>query len=557
MAAFLELEWRRCKEDPWYFLKTYPRTKDQLDKEQPFKNFPDVKYLAYLTDVYLTEKVVVVPKSRRTIATWHAVGFNLWDCLLWDGRTCGLQNEKDEKAQEMISMAALMYDSLPGWMKARSPMHRSAKRLEFTARHSEMIALPQGADVVRMHTFSRLTSDEVGTQKYCPENYKAAVQTIIGRSMEKSGQLIYIGTAKDAWFELLVNDKLDSETPPPPLWRKQLIPEAQPEGSRETWPIHWGMEVVRQSVSGYMTVFLHYTADPEKRSEAWRLYARKAISGEDWGQEMDIDFKAKSGKKALAIFEKWRHRIVVPHFTPPSWWPRWSSHDYGLTKPYSCHFYTMAPDRTVYAYWEHYAPGPLNVHLMPIKTHEDFNVLRVMILDATCWTAWQQSTGTSPEGMSTHMVKSIAQMHEEAGIPVTPASKQVQDRVKIQAYLNHWDEQKLIQGLDPTFKIMDNCHSLIDEIPGIRWKKPSYLAQQEGQISESLVDANNHAFDDASYSLLHIEGPGIEPVVQHMTLADVHTAMRRQMAEDAYAAATEEAESYQSDSQEYFDDGLD
>lgn len=557
VAAFLELEWRRCKEDPWYFIRTYLKTKDQLDQKSPFKPFPNLKYLAYLTDIYLTERVAVVPKSRRTIATWHAVAFNLWDCLLWDGRLCGFMNESQIKANEMISMADLMYDSLPSWIKSRSPVNKTATRLQFTARRSDIIALPQGPGVTRMHTFSRLTWDETGTQKHCPENYKAAKQTITGANLEKSGQMIFIGTAQDAWFELLVNDKLEVEEPPEPVYRKQLIPEAQPEGPKASWPIHWGMEVVRQKDAGYLVVFLHYTSDPSKRTEEWKAFARKGISRDDWAQEMDIDFKAKSGKKALPVFELYKSRIVVPYFQPPAWWPRWSSHDYGLQNPYSCHFYTMAPDRKIYAYWEHYDRGPLHVHLTPIKAHEDFKVLRDRILDASAWTAWNQSATQTPEGMTNHMVKSIAQMHEDDGVSCIPGSKMVRDPVKIQAFHAHWDEESLKAGFGPTFLIMDNCHAMIEELPGIRWKKLSYAAQQEGQISEALVDANNHAFDECSNALLHLAEPGIEPVEVHMTLDDVHRAMRQDMATQAYEAADEESQSYQSDQSEYFDDGMD
>lgn len=560
VAAMLELEWRRCRQDPSYFIKTYVRTKDQLDQANPFKNFPDLLYLWALTDLYLTERVTVVAKSRRTIVTWHACAFQLWDCLFYDGRTIGYQNEKDIKAQEMLDMTELMYDSLPSWMKARSPTRKNKNRLEFTTRRSEIIALPQGPDVTRMYTFSRIVSDETGTQKYCPENYKGAVQTITGRRMELGGQLIYIGTAKDSWFGLLVHDQLEEEVPPPPVWRRQLIPDARPPGKtdKQLEGTHWGMEVVRQKTTGYLTVFLHYTADPEKRNPAWIAFARMGIPSQDWAQEMDIDFKAKSGKKALEVFEKFRDRIVVPAFRPPAWWPRWTSHDYGLKNPYSCHAYAMGPDRRIYAYWEHYMPGPLNVHIEAIKDQEDFDKVRDRILDASAWTAWNQSSNTSPEGMTSHMVKSIAEMHEDAGVSVIPGSKMVQDSVKIQAYLKHWDEPAMEAGHEPTFLIMDNCTAMLEELPGIRWKKLSYVAQQEGQISEKLVDANNHAFDDCANALLHLEDPGIEPVQYSLTSEEVRAKYRAEIQQGALEAALEEAESYhQNDQQEYFDDGLD
>jgi hypothetical protein len=555
VAAFLELEWRRCKQDPNYFIKEYVRTKDQLDQTNPFKPFPDLLYLWALTDLYLTERVVVVAKSRRTIVTWHACAFQLWDCLLYNGRTIGNQNEKEEKAREMISMTELMYDSLPSWMKARSPMRKNKDRLEFTTRRSEIIALPQGPDVTRMYTFSRIVSDETGTQKYCPENYKGAVQTITGRNMELGGQLIYIGTAKDSWFGLLVHDQLEEELTPAPVWRRQLIPEADPHDPKI---LHWGMEVVRQKTTNYITVFLHYTADPDKRSAAWIAFARMGIPTQDWAQEMDIDFKAKSGKKALDVFDKYRDRIVVPHFRPPAWWPRWTSHDYGLKNPYSCHAYAMAPDRKIYAYWEHYMPGPLNIHLDAIKEQEDFSKVRDRILDASAWTAWNQSSTMTPEGMTGHMVKSIAEMHEDAGVSVIPGSKMVQDDVKIQAYLKHWDEAALEAGGQPTFLIMDNCTAMIEELPGIRWKKLSYVAQQEGQISEKLVDANNHAFDDCANALLHLEDPTIEPVEYTMTAEEVRRQYRLQISQGAIEDAIEEAEAFHQDyGDELYDDGLD
>lgn len=565
VAAYLELEWRRCKQDPWYFIKNYPRTKDQLDQKQPFKHFPDLRYLAILTDLYLTERVVVLAKSRRTIGTWHACAFQLWDFLFYDGRTIGYQNETELKSQEMIAMTDLMYDSLPSWMKARRPIEKSLKRLKCAINHSEIIALPQGADVTRMYTFSRILSDETGTQKFCPENYKGAVQTITGRSTEQGGQLIYIGTAKASWFKLLVHDQLDTEQQPPPVYCRQLIPEAEPPGfvypkdwDKMAWGRQrWGMEVLRQKTTNYVTVFLHFTADPEKRSEAWKAFARLGIPAQDWAQEMDIDFDAKSGKKALEIFDAWRHKIVIAPFKPPHWWPRWTSHDYGLMSPYSCHAYTMGPDRTVYAYWEHYMPGTLNIHLDAIKEHEDFAVMQDRILDASAWTAWQQSSSATPEGMTSHQVKSIAEMHEDAGVSVIPGSKMVLDAVKIQSYLTHWDETKLKAGQEPTFKIMDNCTKMLEELPGIRWKKPSYAAQQEGQVVEKLVDANNHAFDDGANALLHLATPGIEPVERHMTQEDVQRAWRKQIQEDAYAAAEAETENSQFSDEGYFDDGLD
>lgn len=559
VAALLELEWRRCKEDPWYFIRTFPRTRDQLDSKRPFKPFPNLPYLAHLTDIYLTERVAVVPKSRRTIATWHAVAFNLWDCLFWDGRLCGFQNETQDKANEMIAMAEVMYTSLPAWMKARSPAKFTASRATFTARHSDIIALPKGPDVLRMYTFSRITSDEVGQQQHCPETYKAAKQTITGRDQEHTGQLIYIGTAKDAWWELLVNDKLETETPPPPTWRVQLFPEARPkcDCAVDRCKCRYGMEVVRQATTDYMVVWLHYTADPEKRSAEWLEFAKKGIPPEDWAQEMDIDFTAKSGKKALAVFTKYRNKIVVKPFKIPAWWPRWSSHDYGFSNPYSCHYYTMAPDGTVYAYWEHYQPGPLNIHLAAIRSCEDFDKVTLRILDRSCWTAWNQSSQTI-EGQTSHMVKSIAQMHTDAGVDCIPAAAP-QDRVKLEAFYKMWDEQALEDGGEPKFKIFDVCTALITELPGIRWQTRSYGDKLSGMAAEKLVDADNHAFDEASYSLLHIATPGNEPKpAKMMTDEEVRADMRKQIQEDNYARIEEEYEQGRAAGEEaYGDFGLD
>lgn len=526
MAAWQEAEWRRCSQDPWYCIRNYMKTVDQLDEEAPRKPFPDLDYLRLAVDYLLTEKVVIMFKSRRVLATWLVGAFDVWDMIFQEARMIGLYNEKLQKSCEMVWMRGVLYRSLPTWMKARRPAKIKDDEINFGDTHlSRCIALPDTVEAATMYTFSRLVSDEFSGQRAQPDKYRAMLPTIKGRRAGvMAGQLVFTFTSKGENFsELLVHDQVEvpAEVPPPPIHDVQLVDGGPMWRSGQK---HHGMRATRQAVAGYLVLWIHYTSDPEKRSPEWYHETRRGVPEEDWFLEFEMDFKAKSGKPALPQFRKYQDKIVVPTFPIPLWWPRWLTIDYGAVHPYSMHAHTLSPDKVVITYWEHYMPGPLAIHLEAALKHEDFQRWRVMILDRSCWTENQQGEKTVG-GQAQHMLRSIAQMHQEAGVYVIPAAV-VQDRVKIAAYNKVWPTPVDGEPFQPAYQIMDSCPNLVRELPWIRWVKPTTSAKLLGLSAEKLVDEDNHAFDDCAYGLLHIQTPGNEPDAPLPEGADMAHVMR-------------------------------
>src|SRR3982751_1577276 len=60
-----ELELARCKQDPWHWLTHWVQTEDAQNTEHPFQPFPNHLHLQVLTKYWMTERFLLVPKSRQ------------------------------------------------------------------------------------------------------------------------------------------------------------------------------------------------------------------------------------------------------------------------------------------------------------------------------------------------------------------------------------------------------------------------------------------------------------------------------------------------------------
>lgn len=539
-----EVEWRRCAKDIRYFSTTFVRTRDQLDPESPHKPLPDLPYLWWFLDVLQVEPLVAVPKSRRVLATWLVTVLDVWECLYKTARKIGVSNEDLGKAQENLLMHKIIYDNLPAWMRERAPMKWSQNRMSFPTTGCEILAFEQDPNVFRMHTFSRIWQDEAQAQRHPADMYAGALPTVKGRDPEKMGQLVYTGTPCEGWFQLLCHDQLERPDPPPPAWEKQLVTDWLPPGYDPLHPTPYGVILRRLHDSGFLVVQIHYTADPAKRTPEWYRWARAGTPQEDWDQDYELKWDAKAGKPAIPQIGKGplsrRSEIVVPFFRPPLHWVRFSSHDYGTTNPYSCHFHAISPDGVGYTYWEHYAVAPLGVHLDAIKAHEDFHRLRVMILDRSCWAQTQQATETV-EGRSMHMTRSVEELHRLQGVYCIPAAAP-DDRVRIERIQEVWPPIVPNQPLGAIrWHVMDNCPHLLRECEGSVWEKLSYTQKQKRNDPEKLVDKDNHAFDEFCYALLHLGSPDLVTKVVALTDAEVRDQFRKELQQRDFEEAAEDS----------------
>jgi len=121
-----------------------------------------------------------------------------------------------------------------------------------------------------------------------------------------------------------------------------------------------GLRIVQNDRNGFVVCTLHHTADPRKRSEEWRVAAKRGMTQAQFDQEFDIIYDAYMGQKVFPEIKTRRQDIVLKEgpyeFNKwPGSLPMWGGFDYGQNNPSSFHVYTIV-DGILYALWELYEP---------------------------------------------------------------------------------------------------------------------------------------------------------------------------------------------------------
>jgi len=211
-----DIEWALCKEDAYYWLTHWALTLDAHDKENPIKLFPDKIYLKFIVNIWLKENLLLVPKSRQMMLSWLFVALYLWDVQFHIGRNVFFQSKREEDADDLIKRAKFIWDNEPKFLKRYrigdsfsslvcNPQANGNDvycKMLFPAIHSWIRGIPQGADILRMHTASGILSDEMAFQSEAQASYTASKPTL-----SHSGRFTGVSTAEDStFFERMVFD---------------------------------------------------------------------------------------------------------------------------------------------------------------------------------------------------------------------------------------------------------------------------------------------------------------------------------------------------------------
>lgn len=244
--------------------------------------------------------------------------------------------------------------------------------------------------------------------------------------------------------------------------------------------------------SGHTCVRLHYTADPEKATDAWiESEASRYIDGGRnsirWRGEMEIDFEAGSGELVFQTFTAKESQIVVPPFTVDETYVLYGGMDWGTRNPVSFHVYAESPDKTFFAIWEYYAERQALFEVAKaLKTCPYYDRLQWIACDPTMWNATVATkTGftsiaemfTDPDMVGNNVIDKLMAAHGRS------------DETAINIFRNHWAKAK------PDFLITTDCPKLRSEIKNL--KHPD--ANGRTNSTEKIVDKNNHAWDDMKY----------------------------------------------------------
>lgn len=193
----------KCQRNPWYWIRAWVLTEHVHGKEgEPFQPFPDKEHLWYLTQIWLLDKRVLVPKSRQMTATWLFCALYLWDAIFFPSRLSFFQSKREEDADANLERAWAMYNHLPKFMRLWQPAKRTYCHIKFSRNRSHLWAIPQGAEYARQYTCSGYFADEMAFQIQMDE-VLAAVNPTLGTK----GRFTGVSSAAPSYFKSLCFDE--------------------------------------------------------------------------------------------------------------------------------------------------------------------------------------------------------------------------------------------------------------------------------------------------------------------------------------------------------------
>lgn len=310
----------RYRNDPWAFLTEVCYTKDQTDKKTPIKLMPQYPYLRLYVKLWVKNKKLAVPKSRRMTMSWVNIALYLWDTMFNPVRDNAFVSKKEDDATDLVRRAEFIFDHIPEDKIPRALLPRKETRakpaaLIFPDLDSKIQGFPMGADQLRSYGFSGILGDECAFWDEAQKFYTSAAPTIEG-----GGRMSLISSRSPGFFQRLVYDQLDNSDP---------IDETQtPEQKR---PLKDDSVILWVNPKNKFVVFdLHYTAHPGKREPGFAEAIKNSMPIKDFMVEYERNWEAFEGKPVYEDYSKLRHEVqysLEPHLGLPllcGW-------DFGLT----------------------------------------------------------------------------------------------------------------------------------------------------------------------------------------------------------------------------------
>jgi hypothetical protein len=209
-AARLVLEQRRAlaaygaQGDPWAFVRDCVWTRDEATGM--VRRYPDRAYAELLVRRWQEHPLLAVPKSRRMVCTWLFVALNYWLArfsplakIAFMARKLG--KTETEGSAELVRRARFIHEHLPPTLPPCA-VEYNIGFLRFP-NGSEIVALGEGEEQARQHTFTSVLADELAFWDHPFETWVALRPTIEG-----GGRITAVSSAAPGFFKDLVHDQL-------------------------------------------------------------------------------------------------------------------------------------------------------------------------------------------------------------------------------------------------------------------------------------------------------------------------------------------------------------
>jgi hypothetical protein len=209
-AARLALEQRKAttaygaQGDPWAFVRDCVWTRDEATGM--VRRYPPHEYAELLVRRWQNTPILVIAKSRRMVVTWLFVAVNYWLArftpltkIAFMARKLG--RTETEGSAELVRRAHFIHRHTPASLPAVECEY-SIGLLRFP-NGSEIVALGEGEEQARQHTFTSVLADEVSFWDHAFETWVALRPTIEG-----GGRITAVSSAGPGFFRDLCHDQL-------------------------------------------------------------------------------------------------------------------------------------------------------------------------------------------------------------------------------------------------------------------------------------------------------------------------------------------------------------
>lgn len=211
---------RRYAQHPWPFLAeaiwTVDQVRNRIAKFPSEADDPDPtcgcapggcgSYRHHLVNRWLTEPRLLIPKSRRMLATWTMLACHYWLARYRPNSLVAIVSRKRgetdaEGSAELVKRVRLMHEHLPAEVRPLTLEYQFA-RIRFPQINSEIVGIGQGADQLRQYTCTAILFDEFAFWEEARASYGASFPTLEG-----GGRLTIISSANPGFFKQLVHDE--------------------------------------------------------------------------------------------------------------------------------------------------------------------------------------------------------------------------------------------------------------------------------------------------------------------------------------------------------------
>lgn len=253
-----------------------------------------------------------------------------------------------------------------------------------------------------------------------------------------------------------------------------------------------GLDIYKTK-DGFTVAKLHYSADPSKVKENGDPVDELlegyigGRTGPAWRKEMEIDFTAYSGQLlCYNILQEHGSKIIVDRYIKESD-HKYGSVDWGRNNPASFHVYTLDEDRHIHSAYEIY----VNHTSIPdfcslIKQCPYYQDLNWISADPSIWNKTQEEKQD---------LKSLWDKFHDEGVNLVKG-KAGHDETAINELLDRWDK---LDEKAPRFTISPRCFKQIWEFERLRYKEITTAQVEFQNKNETLVDKDNHSWDDFKY----------------------------------------------------------